>query len=379
MRNRITYSLKRERHVAPVASAAATNFPTAVRQLIRRVENHSKQAEFAQCAKALAELVGLYEETADFKLIEKYATDLVNIALKKLKGGSSHRIASAALLSLGKAHIGRQEFDKAINVLEQYAKYYGRLETPEENRNVSYTSQFQLALAFLKRGEYKQDHFDVTCLQDFDTAYKKLIILQSSFDMGGASPQLRCDVYMNLGVSGGYIGKTEQALTCFQRSLKIALSQNFLESVANAYFNLSNLFRKAGDLTKAYEYLKKDLGINREMNNIEGCLRSQYEMALLLREMHDYDEAITVTNSFIDFAKTISDNESRDKGTAFLRVLEECISQTKRIRVLTDRLANHRRQRGGKREEFGILKDVASLRMSLEQFEAASKTTKRLK
>ncbi|KAI9346885.1 hypothetical protein BDR26DRAFT_87654 [Obelidium mucronatum] len=367
-----TYSLGVDRHISQV------HFPTQIRALLRRIEHNN--SDVVEKARDLTQLIALFEEVQDAQKIRLYSGQLLNLAKKgKMKPGVGRSFAAGALLSHGRACLIVQDYDAAIDSFQQYALYGGKMSNPMDNRDIFFNSLFNLGLASLQRGESKQEVGDKSCTADFEDAHVKFLQLHSCFDKEKLTPEMRCDVLMNLGIVFGHQGNPQKALTCLEKSLKMAHERKDTDTISRAYFNLAALFKRVNNFDKALEYIKKELLIHKNSNNVEGCLETQYEIALLQQQMHKYQEAIVSTQTYIQLAKKLSDNNAGDKGLDLMRELEESVSNQKRIQVLSEKLVQLRSRKhsaaagGGKREEFRVLMEIAGLKMSLHMFTDALK------
>ncbi|KAJ3380608.1 hypothetical protein HDU84_005713, partial [Entophlyctis sp. JEL0112] len=381
----------------PFADAGLESFSAQVKSLLRRIEQSKAQKEYAAAAQALARVVQLFELTEDADKILRHARHLRDLASAKIKGGQRVHYVARATLSIGRAQLSKNEFDNAIASFEEYLSFSGAFLTESENREVSFLAQFNLGLAYLQRGfvglfvsshengldgwfsEYKDEYGDKSCLLDYENSNKRFLSLYARFDKEKTPAEMRGDVLMNLGITFGYLGKLDKALSALEKSLIIARgnsangsSQN-PEAIARAHLNLGSLFKRAAQPEKALDHVRKELAVRREMNDLLGIAEAQYEIVTLLHEMHKYSEAMEGVQTFLEMAKRLASTDLMDKGHTLRVEISESIAKTADVAAALRDLQAARQRREGKRAEFRIILRLAGLRMELHQFKDALK------
>ncbi|KAJ3127886.1 hypothetical protein HK100_009490 [Physocladia obscura] len=348
------------------------DFGAQVKRLVRTAEAAEAQKQFAASAAARQRLVRLFEAAADAAKIVRHANALLSCAAH-IKGEQRKAHEASAILSIGRALLSSADFDEAISYFDRYLLFSGAFADESQNREISFTAQFNLGLALLQRGEFKDDAGDKSCLLDFEASNKRFLSLYARFEKEKTSPSVRGDVLMNLGITFGLLGRLDKALSALEKALKIARDSGDLDSVSSAYVNLGGLFRRAGRLDKALEYLRKEQLVRKELNDIDGMAEAQFEIVNLLHQMHKYADAMSGVKVYLDMTKRLASNDLRDRGHDLQREIEASISTLSQITTLHNSLISARSRRAGKRAEFRILLEIANLRMSLRLFTEARK------
>ncbi|KAI8833111.1 hypothetical protein BJ741DRAFT_612907 [Chytriomyces cf. hyalinus JEL632] len=377
MKNKVVFSLGVERNIA--STAASPHFPSEIKRLLRGVEHAQANKQTAQLVEKLAALVDLFEQTEDGKQARRYAKMLIECLSSgdnaiKIKGEKGAHYMAGALLSLGRAQLSLMDFDNAIANFEKYSKYSASFSKEDDNRKVSYYAQFNMGLAYLQRGEQKDEEgATVAAKADFQQAQILFKALYGQFDSLWLSKEKRCDVMMNLGIMYGYLGDLERGLACLERSLKLAKELDDSVTIARIYFNLSAIFKKASNLPKALQYLQKALLEHKKINDIEGCLETHFEIAIVQQQLQNYNDALSTMNLYIATAKKLSDNDAVDHGYDVIREINESIGKLQKINQLSNQLVNARKTKAGKRAEFKLIWEMANLKMTLAQYKDALK------
>ncbi|KAJ3076604.1 hypothetical protein HDU98_002124 [Podochytrium sp. JEL0797] len=183
----------------------------------------------------------------------------------------------------------------------------------------------------------------------------------------------RSDISMNLGILYGYKKEYQKAHNYLTASLKSAQERKDDDAITAAYINFSNLYTDMNRLDKALEFKRKEMAIYKRNSNTEGCLDASYEIAKIQQQLHQYEDAVSTTHSYIAIAKKLSDREAQDTGHDLLRTLGHSIEKLARIQHLSKTLSNAGRSKIDRRQELQMMKERAGLKLDVGLFEEAVK------
>ncbi len=268
----------------------------------------------------------------DFRKMKVNATDtvLVNILLKRAKTYTLSRNDSAlaiicqtvidaekaglvanvslALEALGEYYLTHENFSEATNWFIQALK----LEEKRENQIRIADLNDLLGVVY-----FYQEIFP----KSLSYSKKALSIYQTLNDTVGIAK-----VLSHLGAlynSHEYCEKRtpeqtktdyETALDYFQQSLHLLEKKKVQDGVVQAWSNIGNVYRRIGQLEKAFEFTQKAIGYYRETKNMNHLVGSLRALGLIYNRQQKYDQAMTC---FLE-SKEIATREKLTDGIQFL-------------------------------------------------------------
>ena len=165
----------------------------------------------------------------------------------------------------------------------------------------------EIAITYLNLGSLL-----LTKFQEIDSA---ILLFKKAEKHSDNSSRIRNAIYQNLGIIYKNKGQTSRALNYYLKSLTLLKDKKNELFRLSLFINISSVYIKDGNFSKAREYIDKCEELSFKMNFQEGVCRSQLQKGLLFLALKKMDSAIICFNSAINLAKT--ENVSDVKKDAF--------------------------------------------------------------
>ncbi|MFC2103829.1 tetratricopeptide repeat protein [Bacteroidota bacterium] len=187
-----------------------------------------------------------------------------------------------ALILLGHLYFDNAYFENAEDIFNQILRDFESELTEEQYANVKHT----LGLNHIRFNNYdKAINFIQEALLYYEQHDKKDEIARALKDIGG--------VYY-------YLGNKNMALDNFQKSLLLYREMNDSDGIARSYNNIGMIFRDKGNSKLALDYLNRSLEIKRSQNNEYGIANTLGNIGDAYVRANQYDKAIEYFNEALE-------------------------------------------------------------------------------
>lgn len=187
-----------------------------------------------------------------------------------------------ALLLLGKLYFDNAYFENAEEIFNKILKDFRDDLTNEQYANVKHT----LGLIHMRFNNYdKAINFIQEALLYYEQQNNKKEIARALKDIGG--------FYY-------YLGNENLALDNFQKSLLMCRELNDSDGIARSYNNIGLIFKDKGNSVLALEYLDKALEIKRKQNNQNGIANTLENIGDAYQSAEQFDKAIEYFNESLN-------------------------------------------------------------------------------
>lgn len=185
---------------------------------------------------------------------------------------TSHQID--ALILLGHLYFNNAYFENAGEIFNSLLNEFQSELTEEQDANIKHA----LGLNHIKFNNYdKAINFIQEALQYYEQQNEKDEIARALKDIGG--------IYY-------YLGNENSALDNFQKSLLLYRELNDSDGIAKSYNNIGLIFRDKGNTTLALEYLYRSLKIKKNQNNPYGIANTLGNIGEAYVLANQYDKAL---------------------------------------------------------------------------------------
>lgn len=121
-----------------------------------------------------------------------------------------------------------------------------------------------------------------------------LILIEEAYQLfdAPACPKLRADIIKMRGVMLYRTGKYVEAIAYFDESIQLCLDHNYLEGLANAYYNKGLAYHYMGDLERALEYALLSLEIDEQRGDEVGMGYDYNKIAETYLDLGEFEKAL---------------------------------------------------------------------------------------
>ncbi len=244
---------------------------------------------------------------------EALSSSLAALTLMKELGDSGNEAQvlyniGSNFFFLGDYENSLRYYQKSLVLNEEIGNRIGVADSLNGLGSVYYTiGENERALEILERSrriceEEKETHVLIKVLDGLGETYLNLEqyprALENYFvclDMireTGVEPHTQAFAFDGIGNTYSGMDVPEKALEYYNRSLELSERLGFKVGMAGTYTNIGKLFRKAGDVTAAMDYLLHSLALAREIDSKEWIYKSSEVLASMYEEQGNLQLAL---------------------------------------------------------------------------------------
>lgn len=113
--------------------------------------------------------------------------------------------------------------------------------------------------------------------------------------------------YNAVGVIHYRKGDWKEAMEHYNRGLKFAKAENDNLNCSKLYSNIALVHWQKGALKSAVEFIKKSLALSEELNDKQGIARAYNNLGIIYWEQHELDNAINAYDKSLKLSETLGD------------------------------------------------------------------------
>lgn len=226
----------------------------------------------------------LYKNTGDFFQALKHY--LVQLDIAEQVGDKLTTVI--CLGSIGAIHRDQEHFDQALEC------YHKKLEMAEE---IGSQAEIMHAIAGLGNVYFELKQFD-QAVEHFHRQYEMALAQDNPEDLS-----ISLD---NMSRAMRSQGRLEEALSFAKRALEIDLQGQDVHSISTSWGSVGKVYRLLGDHQAALECLQNQLALARESHSMYSVAVSAYNIADLLSEQKEYEQAIIYLDEAIQIGTELN-------------------------------------------------------------------------
>jgi tetratricopeptide (TPR) repeat protein/KaiC/GvpD/RAD55 family RecA-like ATPase len=288
----LSYFLKAGEKAAKIYAnnEAASYFQSALRLLEEKEGEHREKARVLEALGDIKRIVGEYDlcmkRWNEALLLWKQLDE-------KQKVAELHRKVAVVLWrEVGKTEQARENFDKALRILET---------EPES---------IELASLYAARASMSYFTEDVTRARSWAEKALELAKKLNASEVIASS-------YVDLGLVFGAIGERKKAVECMEKALKIALDNGYADIAGRAYNNLA-VHLPAEENERRIDCYEKGLELTKKAGHIQGMSWFGVQLAGMYFGMGNSDKALALAEESEALSRKIGNLFNLSSSTLFL-------------------------------------------------------------
>ena len=127
--------------------------------------------------------------------------------------------------------------------------------------------------------------------------------------------------YNGMGIISKRRGSLSEAITYYQKSIKINEEINNLDKLYTNYYNVGVIYRNLKDYEKALEYYEKSLEYRIEVKDTGTMIQNYLAIGVLYRRMDEYDKALEYYHKSLALAETTDNQKMAAHGYSNIGVI----------------------------------------------------------
>ena len=252
-------------------------------------------------------------------------------------------------------HYSTQEYNKAIPVFQEAARYYIKAGKPKEE-GIQYKN---IGVIYRKLGDYSESiNYQLKSLEKFD-------------EVGYLSGEI--NVYINIGNIYIFQQHPELSLPYYDKAYKLSLTQTDSVLIADAVNSLANGYDHWGKKDTALHYYLIAIKEYEKYHKWVKKAKSEHNVALIYIEKEDYENAEKMLVASMEVFRqlpAVMDIEKATVQMSLARVYGVTNRQALAIKNFKEALAIFRK-RGAKTEEEQALRFLSNLLAEQRKFKDA--------
>jgi predicted ATPase len=233
-----------------------------------------KEGEFKEKKNVLERLGDMKRLVGEYDASIKYWNDALPLAKQLNEKETSARLhrktANVLWSNLGNRERAREHHEQALKILET------------EPESVELASLYEDMAGMVSMGTTGN-------MTEALSLGEKAVELAKKLN----AHEVLAHAYMPLGEISSWLGSNKKALECFERALKIALDNGYMETAVWAYDDLA-VFRPIEEHERSLEYLQKAFELAKKVGTVEWTALVGQHLASRYLGMGDVDKAVTL-------------------------------------------------------------------------------------